>query len=243
MQNYNLSTRKKDGFTLLELSIAIVIIGLVIGGVMVGKSLVNASEIRRKINDLNIITAAVNTFKTKYNCIPGDCNNTTSFLSNISGNGDGDGWIEWSSESIYATQSLYYAQLTPKNTTSVGSPYINANNDGFGYLYYQDLYTTYRRMGVTISWFGSGGFTNSNTCGQINTPALTPNDAMAIDTKIDDAVPNSGGFISLDGKIKQNPDCPAQATAPANCRNASSPNLYLNSDVIGCRTVYYLPGN
>ncbi len=91
MQNYNLSTRKKDGFTLLELSIAIVIIGLVIGGVMVGKSLVNASEIRRKINELNIITAAVNTFKTKYNCIPGDCINTTDFLSSVAGNGDGDG--------------------------------------------------------------------------------------------------------------------------------------------------------
>ena len=68
------------GFTLIELSIVLVIIGLVIGGVLVGQQLIHAAQIRQQAAQFESINAAVNTFRTKYNCLPGDCPDATKFF-------------------------------------------------------------------------------------------------------------------------------------------------------------------
>lgn len=65
-------TRNNNGFTLIELSIVIVIIGLVIGGVLVGKDLINSSKVRAQISQIEGYTSAFYTFKTKYGYAPGD---------------------------------------------------------------------------------------------------------------------------------------------------------------------------
>jgi prepilin-type N-terminal cleavage/methylation domain-containing protein len=85
------------GFTLIEISIVLVIIGLLVGGVLVGKSLIEASRLRAQISQFEQFDTAANTFRNKYNCLPGDCPNASSFgLSGIisatdtpsDGNGD-----------------------------------------------------------------------------------------------------------------------------------------------------------
>ena len=87
----------KAGFTLVELSIVLVIIGLIIGGVMTGQDLIKSAQIRQQISQFEQIETAINTFKTKYNCLPGDCANATDYFTTQSGltvyNGDGDGII------------------------------------------------------------------------------------------------------------------------------------------------------
>jgi|CXWL01.1.fsa_nt_gi prepilin-type N-terminal cleavage/methylation domain-containing protein len=60
------------GFTLIELSIVIVIIGLIVGGVLVGRDLISAAEIRSQISQIQRFNVAANTFKAKYNYLPGD---------------------------------------------------------------------------------------------------------------------------------------------------------------------------
>lgn len=67
-------------FTLIELSIILVIIGLLVGGVLVGQDMIRAAEIRALKNELHDLSLAVQTFKLKYNCYPGDCDNATSFF-------------------------------------------------------------------------------------------------------------------------------------------------------------------
>jgi prepilin-type N-terminal cleavage/methylation domain-containing protein len=64
--------RKNQGFTLIELSIVLVIIGLIIGGVLVGHDLIKAAETRATLAQIEKYNSATNTFKTKYNGIPGD---------------------------------------------------------------------------------------------------------------------------------------------------------------------------
>jgi prepilin-type N-terminal cleavage/methylation domain-containing protein len=90
-------TNKTKGFSLVELSIVLVILGLLTGGILSGQSLIHAAELRSITNDYNRYIAAARTFRDKYFAVPGDMHNATSFwgTSGSTGttNGDGDGRI------------------------------------------------------------------------------------------------------------------------------------------------------
>jgi len=60
-------------FTLIELSIVLLIIGLVAGGILVGRDMIHQAEIRKTISQVQSFETATNTFRNKYNCLPGDC--------------------------------------------------------------------------------------------------------------------------------------------------------------------------
>ena len=63
---------RNSAFTLVELSIVLVIIALVIGGIVLGRDLIQGSAIRATISQLNQFNAAMNTFRLKYDAMPGD---------------------------------------------------------------------------------------------------------------------------------------------------------------------------
>lgn len=69
----------KNGFTLVELAIVIVIIGLIIGGIMVGRDLIKSSTIRSQISQLEGFDFAVSVFKQRYGYLPGDIANPADF--------------------------------------------------------------------------------------------------------------------------------------------------------------------
>ena len=73
--------RTENGFTLVELSIVLVIIGLIIGGVFAGKSLMRSAKIQSVITDQVKYTEATKQFKEKYNFLPGDFPNATDYWS------------------------------------------------------------------------------------------------------------------------------------------------------------------
>lgn len=92
MQTESYFLPSKNGFTLIELAIVLVIIGLILGGILVGRDLIKAAEMRSLAKQIDEIKTAVQAFKLKYNCLPGDCPNATQFLSST-GNGNGNGNI------------------------------------------------------------------------------------------------------------------------------------------------------
>lgn len=89
------STKHKRGFTLLELSMVLIVIGLMIGGVLVGQELVKAAQARAQIAQIEKFNSAVNTFKVKYGYIPGDIPDPYAsqfgFQARGSNPGQGDG--------------------------------------------------------------------------------------------------------------------------------------------------------
>lgn len=68
--------RPRHGFTLVELSIALIIIGLVVGGIFVGRDLIKAATIRANLSQIERIKLATTTFKLRYQQLPGDMSPT-----------------------------------------------------------------------------------------------------------------------------------------------------------------------
>ncbi|MFI4954474.1 MAG: prepilin-type N-terminal cleavage/methylation domain-containing protein, partial [Gammaproteobacteria bacterium] len=90
----------KYGFTLIELSIVIVIIALLIAGFSGGANLIKQAEVKSVIIDLQNLKTAYNNFIAKYNAVPGDMTNAASYWPNgacaqvdVDCNGNGDGKI------------------------------------------------------------------------------------------------------------------------------------------------------
>jgi prepilin-type N-terminal cleavage/methylation domain-containing protein len=78
------------GFSLLELSIVLVIIGLLAGGVMVGQDLVRQAELRNYTTQTAGFKTAINAFKNKYSALPGDMRNAVRYWgAQAGGNADG----------------------------------------------------------------------------------------------------------------------------------------------------------
>ena len=91
----------KAGFTLIEMSIVLIIIGLIVGGILVGQDLIQGATVRAQISQIQKYQAAVHTFQTKYNnYLPGDMPDPDAtqfgFQSRgiYPGEGDGNGVIE-----------------------------------------------------------------------------------------------------------------------------------------------------
>jgi prepilin-type N-terminal cleavage/methylation domain-containing protein len=89
---------KHAGFTLIELAVVLVIIGFITGSVFVGRELIHAAQVRQQVTAIEQYNTAVNTFKGKYNCLPGDCAQAEGFGLGIAGNpganGNGNGALE-----------------------------------------------------------------------------------------------------------------------------------------------------
>lgn len=96
------------GFSLIELSVVIVIIGLLAAGIFVGQSLLQSARLREVIRDYDMYVKAVKEFQDKYQALPGDMNNAESIWGSDSScpttatntvpkvatcNGDGNGTI------------------------------------------------------------------------------------------------------------------------------------------------------
>ncbi|MFM9889690.1 MAG: type II secretion system protein [Rickettsiales bacterium] len=69
----------KRGFSLVELSIVLVILGLLTGGILAGQSLIRAAEMRSVNTEYSKYTTAIYSFRDKYFQLPGDMNNATRF--------------------------------------------------------------------------------------------------------------------------------------------------------------------
>jgi prepilin-type N-terminal cleavage/methylation domain-containing protein len=88
------------GFTLIELSMVLVIIGLIVGGVLVGQDLIRAAQVRAQISQIEKFNQAVNTFYGKYGALPGDLNQQVATTFGFTprgpwgGQGDGNGLLQ-----------------------------------------------------------------------------------------------------------------------------------------------------
>lgn len=113
----------RAAFSLVELSIVLVILGLLVGGILAGQSLIRSSELRAVGTEYDRYIAATYAFRDKYLGLPGDISNAVSFWgqatncpgSNTQGstdartcNGDSDGIIENNPGSGFGNEYFRY---------------------------------------------------------------------------------------------------------------------------------------
>ena len=79
-----------SGFTLVELSIVLVILGLLVGGVLTGQSLIHAAELRAVTTEHDKFVTAINTFRDKYMALPRRMSNAVRYWGAMDG-GTADG--------------------------------------------------------------------------------------------------------------------------------------------------------
>ncbi|MBN67105.1 MAG: hypothetical protein CMM94_06015 [Rickettsiales bacterium] len=83
---------RTHGFSLVELSIVLVILGLLTGGILAGQNLIRAAELRAVSTEYNKWISAANTFRDKYFQLPGDFTRAHEFWASAGGSGViGDG--------------------------------------------------------------------------------------------------------------------------------------------------------
>jgi len=76
-----MKVRSQQGFTLIEIAIVLLIIGLLLGGVMKGQSMINSAKVRSLANDLTGIEAAWISFQDRYRALPGDYPNANTHIA------------------------------------------------------------------------------------------------------------------------------------------------------------------
>ncbi len=206
------------GFTLVELSIVLVILGLLVGGVLAGQSLIRASELRAIVTERDKFTTAINAFRDKYFALPGDKADAFRFWGASCGtdttdastgcNGDGDGRVHVNGgEAIKAWEHLARAVLIEGNFDGTGTvtgagdrvriSVTNVPKSKFS----QGAWTlhdcaTGHAAGSSVNGlcmeFGTVSTTGNGSSSLVTLPSLTRGEAYNLDKKIDDAQASSG---------------------------------------------------
>jgi prepilin-type N-terminal cleavage/methylation domain-containing protein len=246
-----------SGFTLVELSIVLILIGLLLGGILVGQDLIRSAELRKDMRQIEEMNAFVLAFRNKYECLPGDCKHASSFFDGV-GNGNGDGMIpggmSYTGENEtfellpqhlalagFASLSYWTAPdpnpwgYIPMSTKSDHAVYIGCRvGSGSG----NDCH--YVRAGFKALWNFGAGWEGINS----NTPLYTPAEAYFIDNKLDDGMPlagriNSGFLGSWDDSASYEQSIGSGAAGSGSCVSDAARNPYLLSEKIkACALVF-----
>lgn len=250
---YDKYMKNNKAFTLVELAIVIVIIGLLVGGVLQGQELINQAQIKSQISQFANYDSSSLTFKAKYNYIPGDIPLSLANQLNVSQDSTtaGNGTIDDGHVSVppnlgaYMEGRLYFTHLsrlkfikdhiqhTSQNySVDVTFPRAELGDSGIAPIGHID--GMYWFLGPTVKNNTDNAYSYSvNSAGY----ALTPAQSFGLDMKLDDGIPSSGIFrvVNLTNISATNF---RNATAPANtCLGASDQVYNITSDRKLCRVI------
>lgn len=201
----SIKLQANKGFTLVELAIVIVIIGLLVGGVLQGKSLIEAAERQKVVKEYSEVVSAYNLFKSKYNCVAGDCVYATRYFDSAAcdtlfspcdssyaeSGGDGifNNWRELHRFWVH----LHMANMIMLNDKGNHAHRKSAAKNR-GMLVFNGVWGGVYNFPAHNYYFLS----NDSTPGEYRS-AFNPETTMFIDKKLDDEKPSTGIMVSVLG--------------------------------------------
>lgn len=209
--------QSQAGFTLVELAIVLVIIGLIVGGVLVGQDLIKSAETRATISQIEKFNAAATTFRDKFGGLPGDLNNSRASQFGLgptrasgTGQGDGNGLIEGAGastpEGLMGETVMFWSDLTTASliSSSVSAPATNgtagvADDLPSSRMREAAKFHVYSVLGRNYFYIGGfGSAVNSSTGAFTASNAISPIQAFSIDEKLDNGDGDEGVVIAID---------------------------------------------
>ena len=253
------STSAELGFTLIETSVVILIISMLLACIAVGGSLIQEAKTRAIISDFADISTGYKAFKVRYDSVPGDMINATSYWPNgtcavttSDCDGNGNAIIDTQYESMATWRHLSLAGMAnyglepfSSNTTImliIGTDIPASRVEGGGYMMVSGDTTLLGIDAAIKSSLWNDG-TNAVFIGRqilpnsvyLNRGALTGLQAFNIDQKADDAhISSSGTFLGADtGNIRtfEENELIGPNSTPNKCLSAAAPFTYVVNNV------------
>jgi prepilin-type N-terminal cleavage/methylation domain-containing protein len=229
--------RNANGFTLIEIAIVLVIIGLLLGGVLKGQELITGARVRNLISQQDGIKAAFFGFQDRFRALPGDYAAASTNINGVTINGNGNGRIEnnatggFTHEEILAWNHLTSAGFLNGSFTTVSGDAAptDTNNP-------KNPYSVY----LQIIYDSTYGITTPSTKPlkhNLKTGNQVPVEIVAeVDRKIDDGLPDAGGFqYSIFVPATVSNPTPTLLT-PSACTSAGAPATWAITGTSGGNT-------
>lgn len=202
------STQSQQGFTLVELAVVMIIIGLLVGGILKGQEMIANAQVTSTVAQVDAFEAATQTFQDMYDAMPGDMARPGARLPNCDATGgcntvgNGDGRLD---DGVFAVPGgegqRFFVHLSAADLIGGINPSLPAGTWG-------GIYPEANIAGGFLAGYTAGGNIggNANTRrghylslvldpGAIGSNTLTPSEAYRIDSKMDDGTPDAGAVF------------------------------------------------
>ena len=215
LSHSNLLKNKSGGFTLVELSIVLVIIGLLIGGILSAQSMISTVKIQSFTRQIGQADIAVGTFGARYGSVPGD----SRLFNNLVGDSDGiielQSGIDWNpadevpnfwpqlvisgfkADGTSAGYTANYASNFPLNGVTPAAPQAKIGRNAgilvMGWPASGNIFGQAANAYMILNCTESTGFDQLDC-----SSPLSGADAIAADNKMDDGVGTTGNVLGFD---------------------------------------------
>ncbi len=214
--------KRQQGFTLVEIAIVLVIIGLLLGGILKGQEMITQAKIKNSIADFSGISAAYHGYQDRYRAIPGDDVNaatrwTTPTVA-TAGNGNGVVAGTYNNANAVCTAAVeacsWWDHLRRSGFVA-GNGVLQPTNAFTGQIGVQTGDANAATPGVVL-----GGFSGLIIC-SANVPDKV---AIAMDTQMDDGLIGTG---TVRGQLQAAPNPTIAAGAAGAAYVESGTNVYV----------------
>lgn len=210
----------QKGFTLVEIAIVLVIIGLLLGGILKGQEMITQAKIKNAVADFSGISAAYYGYQDRYRAIPGDDPNADTRWSGAV-KGDGNGVVGGTyNASCPTTAAAGTAESCLWWDDLRRAGFVAGNGTKQPFNAFTGILGVETGDGAATPAPALGGFAGLIVC-SANIPDKV---AIAIDTQMDDGLIDNG---TVRGHIQTSPNPAIPTTADATAYAETGTNTYV----------------